>query len=262
MAVVSTLRIDKNGPVVTIRLNRPQLKNAFNAAVIAELQEAFASLTLADRVVVLTGVGEVFCAGADLAWMKAGVEQSKDEIRQEAREMAAMFKAIDEAPRVVIGRINGPAFGGGLGLVACCDVAIAAETAKFAFSEARLGLVPAVIGPFVLRKMGVSWTRRYFLTAETFSASQALAMGLIHRMVAPAELDDEVAATVNAALQCGPGAVVEAKRLIAATQGLPLDQALESAAEAISRLRVSGEGQEGLSAFLEKREPSWKGSLS
>jgi methylglutaconyl-CoA hydratase len=193
-----------------------------------------------------------------LGWMKAAAQQSEDESRREAKQMAAMFRAVDCAPQVVVGRINGSAFGGGLGLMACCDVVIATESAEFAFSEARLGLVPAVIAPFVVKKIGASWIRRYFLTAEIFSSAQALVMGLVHRVVSPERLDEEVARAVAAALKCGPKAIAQAKELIREVITVGLDPALDIATEMISRLRRSQEGQEGVSAFLEKREPEWR----
>lgn len=262
MTGFQTLRLDRTGDIATITLDRPQVRNAFDSNVIAELGRAVACLTPSDRVLVLTGAGQTFCAGADLAWMKAGADQSEKENHREAAAMAAMFRALNETERVVVGRINGSAFGGGLGLIACCDVVVAVERAQFAFSEVRLGLVPAVIAPFVVDKIGTGWTRRYFVTGEVFSAAQALAMGLIHVVVGPDELDQEVTRLAEAARQCGPSAIAEAKKLLRTIAGMSRDGALEAAVATIARLRRSAEGQEGLSAFLGKRAPAWRGQFS
>jgi len=260
MAGFQTLWLNRDGAVVTIALNRPHVRNAFNALVIDELGQAAGSLRPSDRVLVLTGEGKAFCAGADLEWMKASAKQSEDENHREAANMAAMFCALNQSPRVVIGRINGSAFGGGLGLIACCDIAVAVEHAQFAFTEARLGLVPAVVAPFVLDKIGAGWTRRYFVSGETFTSAAALEMGLIHEVVAAEKLDEVVARLAEGALQCGPNAVIEAKKLLRTVAGQDRDDALETAVATIARLRRSPEGQEGLSAFLDKREANWRES--
>jgi methylglutaconyl-CoA hydratase len=254
---MKTVRVEQQGNIARITLNRPDVRNAFDATMIKELREAFDALPDNARIVVLTGSGSAFCAGADLEWMQASAAMSEKENAADAAQMARLFSVIDETERVVIGRINGPALGGGLGLVACCDVAIAVDTVKFGFSEVRLGLVPAVISPFVVAKMGVSASRRYFVTGELFGAHQALADGLVHKVVGPERLDDAVNHMLELVEKNGPRAMGEAKKLVRVVSARPRVEALSYAVETIARLRVSPEGQEGVKAFLEKRKPSW-----
>ncbi len=254
---MTTLRLDRQGPVVTLTINRPKVRNAFNAALIEDLREAFAALTPSDHVVVLTGAGKAFCAGADLAWMQASATLSEEDNVREATTLANLFRSIDTTPRVVIGRVNGLALGGGVGLLACCDIAVSAASAEFAFSEVRLGLAPAVISPFVVRKIGRSWARRYFLTGERFDAATARLMGLVHDVVDDDALDDAVGALVTTVLRNGPQAMIETKQLVRQVTTHAPQEALDYAIQTIARLRTSPEGQEGVRAFLEKRAPRW-----
>ncbi len=246
-----SLRVERDGPVVRVTMARPERRNAFDAALIAELTDAFSGVGDA-RAVVLTGEGPSFSAGADVDWMRASVELSYDENVADALRLRAMLEAIDGCAAYVLAAVQGHALGGGCGLVACCDAVVAAPDAVFAFSEAKLGIVPAVISPFALAKIGPSWARRLFPTGERFGADVALRIGLIHEVA-----DDPAAAVeriVAEVLSAGPSAVGEAKRLARA----PLSA--EQTAASIAQARASAEGQEGLRAFLEKRPPSWQGS--
>jgi methylglutaconyl-CoA hydratase len=254
---MDTVRIESQGPVTTVRLHRPDARNAFNEVLIAELTQAFGSIPASARVVVLAGEGNAFCAGADVSWMKKSKDYTEEENARDAAAMAAMLRAIDECPKPVLARVNGPALGGGSGLVAACDIAIAAETSMFGFTEVRLGIMPAVISTFVLPKVGLRAARRYFLTGERFGAREALAMGLVHEVVAPDALDAKVQAITGELLQCGPRAVESAKKLLREVAGQTRDQAIDHTVRAIARLRVTPEAQEGLGAFLEKRKPNW-----
>lgn len=252
-----TIRVDRDGPCVTVRLNRPDVRNAFNETVIAELRDVFSAPPPGTRVMILRGEGPVFCAGADINWMKRSASYTEPENARDAAAMQAMFRAIDECPCPVIGHVHGAALGGGMGLVAACDIVIAATDTKFGFTEARLGIVPAVISPFALRKIGASQARRYFLTGEVFSAARAQAIGLVHEVVETGQLEETTLTIVDALLQCGPNAVETAKQLIREVSALGLDRAESYTVSTIARLRVSPEGQEGLAAFLEKRKPRW-----
>jgi methylglutaconyl-CoA hydratase len=274
MSETPRVRLEASGPVARITLARPEVRNAFDDVLIAELtraarilSDAFETAAAAEtgawpasapRVTVLTGDGAVFCAGADLNWMKRSAAYTRQENDADARRMAAMVRAIDELPMPVIARVNGPALGGGMGLLAACDIVIAAEGASFGFTEVRLGIAPAVISSFVLPKIGAAAARRYFLTGETFDAEAARAMGLVHAVVPAERLDAEVDALAQAVLACGPRAVATAKRLIREATERTRDDAVENAVRVIAALRVSSEGQEGLGAFLEKRRPSWR----
>ena len=243
--------------VTTITLNRPDRRTAFNDDAGRELRAAFEALDERTRLVVLTGAGDAFCAGADLNWMKKSASYSERENATDAGAMVGLFKAINECPVPVIGRVNGHAMGGGVGLVACCDIVVASERAKFGFTEVRLGLIPAVISPFVLGKINAADARRYFLTGEVFGAAAAREMGLVQEGAPADSLDDVVKGMVKQLLQNGPVALRQAKRLIfEVTRRAPAD-ALAYAVDEIARLRVSPEGQEGLAAFLEKRAPQW-----
>lgn len=247
--------------VATITLNRPERRNAFDDGVIADLAASFARLGAdpAVRIVVLTGAGPAFCTGGDISWMRAMAQHSAQENLADARILAEMFRIINELPKPTVARINGAAFAGGAGLVACCDIAIAAESALFAISETRLGLVPATIGPYVVAAIGARAARRYFLTAETFSAAAAQNLGLVHLVTPDAALDQAVAKTVEALLAGGASAQARAKRLIAELDGRPITAAIiELTAEVIATARASEEGREGLAAFLEKRQPAWR----
>lgn len=253
------LCVERRGIAVYVTLARPEVHNAFNERLIAELREVFERLDGDDatRAVVLAGDGPSFCAGADLNWMRASLDFSHDENVADALGMADMFRAIDNCRHPVIGRIHGASLGGGSGLTAVCDIAIAADDAKFGFTEARLGIAPAVISPFVLRKIGQSHARALFVTAERFDAARALAIGLVHRVVPAAELDSAVAATLRHIGQSGPAGARAGKLMAKTVPTLPDDEAREMTAATIAGLRVGPEGQEGIRAFLEKRRAGW-----
>ena len=245
--------------VATLTLARPDLHNAFNVEMIAELRDCFSALASdpATRVVVLTGAGPSFCAGADLNWMRASLDWSREQNMADAKALAAMFEAAWHLPQPLIGRINGAAMGGGVGLVACCDIAIAVDTARFGFSEVKLGLIPAVISQYVVPKIGVSQARALFVSAERFTAQRAYEIGLVHAVASTAELDVTVANLVERLLSSGPAALGAAKRLVDAVWTLDREAARRYVLEAIAQARTSAEGQEGIRAFLEKRKPNW-----
>jgi methylglutaconyl-CoA hydratase len=246
---VTALGTERDGPLLRVTMARPDRRNAFDAALITELTEAFADVGDA-RAVVLAGEGPSFSAGADVEWMRSSVELSYDENVADALRLRAMFDAIDGCAAPVIARVQGHALGGGCGLVACSDIVIAEPEAQFAFSEVKLGIVPAVISPYALAKIGSSAARRYFATGERFDASTALRIGLVHE-VTP-DLDAAVAAVAGELLSAGPAAARAAKELARA----PL--AADETARRIAERRTSDEGQEGLRAFLEKRSPGWR----
>jgi methylglutaconyl-CoA hydratase len=250
----------QSGGVLTVTLNRPDQHNAMNPAIMAELTHIFDELPGRDdvRVVVLTGHGRSFCAGADLTFMRAAADYTFDQNIADGQAIFDLMLAIDRCPRPVVGRINGPALGGGVGLVSCCDIVVAVERATFAFSEARLGIVPAVISPFVLSRIGPSHARELFLTGERFDARRAREIGLVHHVVAEEELDAAVAGRVEQLLQAAPGAQAAVKELIHTVAFRPRESVREYTAETIARRRASDEGREGMSAFLEKRKPWWQ----
>ena len=249
-----------SGAVLTVTLNRPDLHNALSPAIVAALTDLFADLPRrADvRVVVLTGRGRSFCAGADLAAMRAAADFTFDQNMADGRAIFDLMLAIDRCPQPVVGRVNGPAIGGGVGLVSCCDIVVAVERAVFAFSEARLGIVPAVISPFVLAKIGPGAARELFLTGERFDARRAQALGLVQHVVAEEELDATVTERVAQLLLAAPGAQTTVKELIHTVAHRPKESVRDYTAETIARRRASDEGREGMSAFLEKRKPDWQ----
>ena len=253
------LRVERRGIAAYVTLSRPEVHNAFNARLIAELHAAFQTLSADDavRAVVLQGEGKNFSAGADLNWMRASLDLSRDDNVADALRMADMFRAIDSCRHPVIGRIHGAALGGGTGLTAVCDIAIADESAKFGFTEARLGITPAVISPFVLRKIGQSQARALFVTAERFDAHRALAIGLVHRIVPAGGLDDAVREALREIGQCGPAGVRAAKLMARTVPHLRDEEARATTAATIADLRAGAEGQEGIRAFLEKRRAGW-----
>ena len=261
---MSATQVTHENGVATLALARPQIHNAFDDALIAELTTVLRLLD-ADptvRVVVLTGEGASFSAGADLGWMRRMAQASEDENREDARGLAALMRTLDELETPTIARVNGAAFGGGVGLVACCDIAIGAEGAKFGLTETKLGLVPAVISPYVIAAIGARQARRLFLTAEIVDAQEAHRIGLLHRVVPADQLDAAVQAEVERLRSAGPAAVQEAKKLvrrIAAGTAAERDAIDAANADLIARLRVSEEGQEGLGAFFGKRKPGWVG---
>lgn len=247
--------------VAEVWLNRPQLRNAFNAELVAALQQAFAELQ-ADaqvRAIVLGGRGPVFCAGADLNAMRAMADNRWEQNKADAAALAAMLWTLDRCPLPVVGRVHGDCYAGGMGLAACCDVLLAADGVHFCLSEARLGLLPATIGPYVVRALGVQAARRYFVSAERFDAATAQRLGFVHECVPAAELDARVAAIVAMLVANGPQAVKACKQLVHDLAARPIDAALrDDTARRIADIRASAEGREGVSAFLHKREPSWR----
>jgi methylglutaconyl-CoA hydratase len=254
-----TIRLERDGPVARVVLARPDIRNAFNEVMIRELREVFGALRRqADvRVVVLTGEGKAFCAGADVHWMRKMVGYSFDENLEDALGLAHLMREIYDFPRPVVGRVNGAAIGGGTGLVAVTDIAIAAESAVFSFSEVKIGLVPACISPFVLKRVGERHGREYFLTGERLGAARALECGLVNTVVPDAELDGEVDRYVDMLLTGGPEAQATAKRMVRDVVEQSLEEAGPYTAEVIARLRIADEGQEGMTAFLERRKPGW-----
>jgi methylglutaconyl-CoA hydratase len=255
----TSIVLSQDGPVATLSLSRPDLHNAFDAQMIAELHDCFAALAADDtaRVVVLSGLGPSFCAGADLNWMRASLEWSREQNEADADALAAMFETIWSLPKPLIGRINGAALGGGAGLVACCDIAVAADTARFGFSEVKLGLIPAVIAQYVVPKIGVSHARALFISGERFTAERAFEIGLVHAVTGSENLDATVGTLVTRMLTSGPAAAGAAKRLVDAVWALERDAARRYVVGAIAEARTSAEGQEGVRAFLEKRKPDW-----
>ncbi|MDP6943370.1 MAG: enoyl-CoA hydratase-related protein [Myxococcota bacterium] len=254
------LELIRRGPVVRVVMNRPDVHNAFNERLIDELALAFGHLETdaSCRVIVLEGRGRSFCAGADLGWMRSMATHTDAENVRDARELARLFSRIDGCSVPVIGRIQGAAIGGGAGLVACCDIPIAASRAKFGFSEVRLGMAPAVISPFVVAKIGLGAARELFVTGSRFDAARALEIGLVNRVVDDeAALDAAVDDAVHAILQGAPGAVTACKDLARSVGQMQPKESFESTARLIARLRAAPEGQEGMSAFLERRRPSW-----
>jgi methylglutaconyl-CoA hydratase len=246
--------------VFTVTLNRPEKHNALDAATLGALHAALmeAERNEAVRVVVLTGAGTSFCAGADIAHMRSMKDASEEQNLEDARLLARCLRALDELDRPVVVRVNGNVFGGGVGLVACADIAIATDTAKFALTEVRLGIAPATISPYVVAAVGARQARRLFIAATPFDAHEALSIGLLHFTAAPDMLDELVARQVDAILQGGPHAVRAAKRLVRSIEEASDRERLrEETSQLLAKLRVSTEGREGLSAFLEKRKPSW-----
>jgi methylglutaconyl-CoA hydratase len=254
-----TVKVDKDGAVARVSFCRPEIHNAFNDTLIYEMTDLFKSLKKDKklRLVVLTGEGKSFCAGADLNWMRRVKDYSFEKNLEESLALADLFYLIYTMPLPVIGRINGAAIGGGTGFVVVCDIAVAAESAKFSFSEVKIGLVPACIGPYVIKKIGEGYAREFFISGERLSAAEAYRIGLINRFYPDDKLDIEVNRLVKTILSSGPNAIRMAKKLIA---GVPLMKPAEFkpfTAEMIAGLRKSDEGQEGMDAFLNKRKPNW-----
>lgn len=258
--MTTTLDVQRSGPVARVYLNRPDVRNAFNEGVIAELTQTFAALG-ADaglRCIVLGGHGKAFCAGADLNWMRAMAGYSWEQNRADAQALADMLWTIYSCPVPVVGRVHGDCYAGGLGLASVCDVLVAAEGVQFCLSEAKLGLLPATIGPYVVKAMGEQAARRWFITAERFSAAQAQAIGFVHECVAPEALDAKVDELVAALVANGPMAVRACKTLVQDVAGRPIDAELRAeTARRIADIRASDEGREGIQSFLGKRAPNW-----
>lgn len=248
-----------DGPIAILTLARPDRHNAIDTAMIAELTAHFSALGSDDqvRVVILSGSGQSFCAGADLHWMRESLEWTHEQNIADAHALAALFDAAWNLPKPLIGRINGAAVGGGAGLVACCDLAVATTSARFSFAEVKLGLVPAVIAQFVVPKIGVSHARALFVSGERITAERAFEIGLIHAITSSEDLDATVSTLARRMLASAPEAVAASKRIVDAVWTLERDAARQFVVEAIAAARSGPEGQEGISAFLEKRPPSW-----
>ncbi|MFV1959646.1 MAG: enoyl-CoA hydratase-related protein [Planctomycetota bacterium] len=257
----SFLTVRREGAIARVFLARPEKRNAFDDHVAAEIEAVFRDLAAEDglRVVVLGGEGETFCAGGDLAWMRRVAEMDREANLDDARRFQRAFEAIDSLPLPVVGRIQGAALGGGAGLVAVCDVVVAARGLRIGFPEVRLGLVPGVVSPYVLRRLGPGPTRRLFLTGEILDAEEAWRLGLVHRIVPPEELDAAVSDVVDHLLAASPDGLRRAKALVAALVEAPTPAAQAKIARAaIAEARASDEGREGTRAFLERRRPPWR----
>ena len=258
--MAETLIIEKRGGVATVTLNRPEMRNAFDDKLIASLAGTFKALDGEDavRAIVLAGNGPAFCAGADLNWMKRIAGYSYEQNLQDAMGLAVMLQTLDRMSKPTIARVHGPALAGGVGLVAACDIAVGTPAAQFALTEAKLGLSPATISPYVVRAIGARAARRYFLTAERFGADDALRLGLLSGLAAPEALDASIAGLLKHLLAGGRAAHAKIKDLIRAVSGeAPDDAVIADTARRIAEIRVSPEGKEGIASFLEKRKPSW-----
>jgi len=254
------LKVEKQGGVARVTLDRPELRNAFDDKVIGELTRAFEDVKNdpSVRVMVLAGNGPAFCAGADLNWMKRMAGYGYDENLADAKALAGMLAALDRLPKPTIARVHGPVFAGGTGLVAACDIAVGTPEAKFCLSEAKLGLSPATISPYVMRAMGERTARRYFLTAEVFDAQEAFRVGMLSLLVETKDLDSTIASLLQHLLAGGPQAHAKIKALIRAVAGRrPDDNLVAETAQQIAEIRGSAEGREGIAAFLEKRKAGW-----
>ncbi len=258
--MTSTLEITRDGPVAAIWMNRPEVHNAFDETLIADLTAACRELDADDsvRVVVLAGRGKSFSAGADLAWMKRAANYTVEENLADAGALAAMLRTLANMKKPTVARVQGAALGGGTGLTAACDIAIASSAAVFATSEVKFGIIPSAISPYVLRAIGPRQALRYFQSAERFDAARARELGLVHEVVAPEQLDAKVAEVVASLLQCGPKAQAAAKDLIRAVAHQPIgDAVVADTVQRIAHLRATPEAREGVAAFLEKRTPDW-----
>jgi methylglutaconyl-CoA hydratase len=253
------LEVEFDGPVARVWLARPEVRNAFDGLMVSELRKTLFDLRTLDaaRVIVLGGRGKAFCAGADLEWMQAMAGFSREENLREAQAMADLFFTVYESPKPIVARVHGAALGGGSGLVAACDIPLAALGTKFGFTEVRLGIVPAVISPYVVSKIGESAARELFLTGERFEAVRAAEIGLVRAAVPEEDLDAAVERVVQQLLQSGPRAVAEAKALIREVAWRRVEDVQRYTVERIAEIRTSPEGQEGMRAFLDKRKPDW-----
>lgn len=253
------IRIERDGSRARVTMNRPDVRNAFNAHLIAALREAFDLLSADDgvRSIVLAGEGKSFSGGADIVWMRAALELSPAENVRDAEAFAGMLLAIDRCPKPVVARVHGAALGGGCGLAAVADIVVAADDTVFGFTEVKLGIVPAVISPFVIPKIGVSHARALFVTGEKFDAAHAQRIGLVHHVVAAGELDARVARILDEFMTAAPSAIAAAKALVRNVSAVALDEATVFTAREIARQRTTPEGQEGLRAFLERRAANW-----
>jgi len=259
------ITVESKGGVGRVTLNRPEVRNAFDDALIAKLTQTFTELDRDSsvRAVVLAGNGPAFCAGADLNWMKRMSGYSYDENVRDARALAEMLSTLDRMDKPTVARVQGPAFAGGTGLVAACDIAVGTPDAKFCFSEAKLGLSPATISPYVMRAIGARAASRYFLTAEVFDADEALRIGMLSALVPASELDASIEALLKHLLAGGSGAHARIKDLVHDVAGRPIDDELKGdTARRIAEIRASEEGKEGIASFLEKRKPKWSSGKS
>ena len=253
-----TLLVEQRGAVLHVRLNRPEVHNALDGDLIAALGDCLSRIEPAHtRALVLAGEGPSFCAGADLTWLRSVRDWSHDEHVADAGRLFDMLSALDSCPVPTVARVHGAALGGGMGLIACCDVVVAAQDARFGFTEAKLGLLPAVISPFAIAKIGAGHARALFATAERFDAARAEKIGLVHHVVPAADLDDAVETVADHLLSSAPGAAAGARHLIGEVAGKPLDRVREYVVAENAWRRTGPEGQEGMAAFLEKRRPSW-----
>ncbi len=254
-----TIRLTKDKKVARVTFHRPEVHNAFNAVMIAELAEVFARLGKDDsvRVIVLTGEGQSFCAGADINWMREIIHYSYEQNLQESLHLAEALHRLYTLPKPTVAMVNGTAIGGGNGFLSACDIAIAAEEARFGLSEVKIGLVPAAISPYVIRKIGESKAREYFLTGKRIPARKAQEIGLVNEVVPRTQLEHKVEDLVDLLLTSGPEALANCKELIFKVPQLNLEEAKEFTARMIANLRISDEGQEGMASFLEKRKPKW-----
>ena len=258
MSAYKNIRLEREGALAVLSLARPEVRNALDEATLEELRHAFKRLGGGgERVVILKGEGKDFCAGADVRWMRRASEFSPAQSRKDAMRLVMALRAVEECPCPVIARVHGGAYGGGLGLLAACDIVAASENSKFSFSECRLGILPAVVTSFVLPKIGPSHTRRLYLTAEVFGARTARAVGLIHEAVPESGLDAKVSELAGNVLRNGPRAVAAAKSYIRKMTGLSTERRIKLSVETLVKSRSGEEGKEGLRAFLEKRPPSW-----
>ena len=257
-----TVKLSRQGRTATLCLNRPETHNAFDARLIADLDSALAEIAAdGTRLLILTGAGNTFSAGADLNWMRAMADADEHTNFEDAMALARCLRRLNNLPIPTVARVNGSAYGGGVGLLSCCDIAVTVDSAKFTLSEVKLGLVPAVISPYVIAAIGSRQARRYFLSAEIIDAARACQIGLVHECVAPAQLDECIDRIRHWLGKAAPNASAEAKRLIGgytpAETELQMENQDKYNAGLIARLRVGAEGQEGLGAFLEKRAPAW-----
>ena len=258
--MTQAIRISAQGGIATVVLSRPDVRNAFNDEVIAELSQAF--IQLGDdpqvRAIVLMAEGPAFCAGADLNWMRRMADYSREENEQDAEKLAFMLRTIYECPKPTIARVQGDVYAGGMGLVAACDMAVSVDTANYCLSEVKLGLIPATIGPYVIRAMGPRASHRYFLTAERFSAAEARRIGFVHEVVPADQLDATVSTWVQALLAASPNAIKECKKLVQYVADRDITRLLiDHTVKAIADIRASDEGKEGVQSFLNKRKPAW-----
>lgn len=261
MSDYQSIVTEVDGGVGILTLNKAQRHNAFDEQLIAEITDGLQQFAADDsvRAVVLSSTGKSFCAGADLNWMRRAAGYNVEENLRDANRLAELLSMLNELPKPTIARVQGPAYGGGVGLIAACDIAVGTYDAVFSLSEVKLGIIPAVISPYVLAAIGERYSRRYMLTAERFSAAEAYRIGLLHEIVPGDEqLDEAIGEILDALLANGPQAKAECKALIRVVSGQPIDeQTIAETAQRITRVRASPEGQEGLAAFLEKRPPSW-----